>query len=167
MSTDFPRWLNSLTRLLNLLAALLLLGLMLLTVADVIGRNWLGGSILGSVDISTLLLVGIAFLGLATAEITGKHVSVTLVDDNVGPRTRTVFSIVRLIALAVLGVLMVYGLAESAYSAYERQETTNAILLLPTWQTKVVLCVSFLLFFVAALIREAGELRGWLREEPA
>lgn len=159
MSTVYPRPLVATTTALNVVAGILLLGLMLLTVADVISRNVRGISILGVVDISTLLLVGIAFLGLGSAEITGKNVSVTLVEKPLGLRAKTALSIGRLVALAVITVVLVFGLVESAYSAFDRAETTNAILLLPTWQTKVVLFIAFAVFLIAAVLREVQELR--------
>lgn len=145
----------------NLAAGLLLLALMFLTVADVVGRSWFGQSVLGTVDISTLLLVTIAFLGLASAEIDGKHVSVTLVEARFGLRTRMVLSGIRAVLLLVLGVLIVWGMGEVLLSAYERGETTNDILRLATWPAKLVLFLSFLLFFVVAIWKEVAEFRAF------
>lgn len=145
----------------NLSAGLLLLVLMALTVADVVGRNMFGQSVLGTVDISTLLLVAIAFLGLASAEIDGRHVSVTLIEARFGFRTRTLLSGVRAVLLLVLGALIVWGAGEVLISAFERGETTNDILHLPTWPAKLVLFLSFLLFFVLAVWKEVLEFRAF------
>lgn len=158
MDKTYPFGLQTITVMFNFLAGIFLLLLMMLTVADVLNRYFFGSSILGTVDISTLLLVGVAFLGLASAEVTGKHVTVTLIDDNSRLRTRTVFSWVRFVVLFVTAVVLLLGLAQSAFSAYGRGETTNAILLLPTWPAKVVLFLSFFVFLVAAIIKEWKEL---------
>ncbi len=146
-----PRPLTAVSTALGLVAGLLLLALMLLTVADVVSRNALGRSILGTVDISTLLLVMVAFLGLAAAEFDGRHVSVGLIEARLGERTRTALSGLRALLLLVIGGLMVWGLAEVLFSAVDRSETTNDILRLPTWPAKLVLLVSFALFFVVAV----------------
>ncbi|MET9783266.1 TRAP transporter small permease subunit [Nocardiopsis alba] len=155
----FPRSVGAVATVLNLGAGLLLLALMFLTVADVVGRSAFGRSVLGTVDISTLLLVTIAFLGLASAEIDGKHVSVTLVEERFGPRTRRILSGARVVLLAILGALIVWGMGEVLLSAYERGETTNDILRLATWPAKLVLFLSFLLFFVMAVWKEVMEFR--------
>lgn len=158
---SFPRPVAGAATVLNLAAGLLLLALMFLTVADVVGRGVFGQSVLGTVDISTLLLVTIAFLGLASAEIDGKHVSVTLVEARLGFKTRTVLSGIRVVLLLVLGVLIVWGMGEVLLSAYERGETTNDILRLATWPAKLVLFLSFLLFFVMAVWKEVLEFRAF------
>ena len=155
----FPRSVGAVATVLNLGAGLLLLALMFLTVADVVGRSAFGRSVLGTVDISTLLLVTIAFLGLASAEIDGKHVSVTLVEERFGPRMRRILSGARVVLLAILGALIVWGMGEVLLSAYERGETTNDILRLATWPAKLVLFLSFLLFFVMAVWKEVLEFR--------
>lgn len=157
-----PRPLTAAATALGLAAGLLLLVLMLLTVADVVSRNVQGRSILGTVDISTLLLVMVAFLGLAAAEFDGRHVSVGLVEARLSERARTVLSGLRAVLLLVIGGLMVWGLAEVLFSAVDRNETTNDILRLATWPAKLVLFLSFLLFFAAAVWREVLELRARL-----
>lgn len=156
---SFPRPVAGTATVLNLAAGLLLLALMFLTVADVVGRSVFGQSVLGTVDISTLLLVTIAFLGLASAEIDGKHVSVTLVEARFGHRNRMVLSGIRAVLLLVLGSLIVWGMGEVLLSAYDRGETTNDILRLATWPAKLVLFLSFLLFFVMAVWKEVLEFR--------
>src|SRR5690625_4847312 len=124
---SFPRSARGISTAFNLSAGLLLLVLMVLTVVDVLGRSMFGQSVLGTVDISTLLLVAIAFLGLASAEIDGRHVSVTLLEGRFGFRTRMVFSGVRAVLLLGVGAVVVWGLGDVMLSAFERGETTNDI----------------------------------------
>lgn len=145
----------------NLTAGLLLVVLVVLTVADVVSRNLRDQSILGTIDISTLLLVTIAFLGLASAEIEGKHVSVGLIEVRFRLRARALLSIVRAAILVVIGLLIVWGLADVLLSAMDRGETTNDILRLPTWPAKLVLVVSFLMFFAVAVWKEVLEFRAF------
>lgn len=158
---SFPRSARGISTAFNLSAGLLLLVLMVLTVVDVLGRSMFGQSVLGTVDISTLLLVAIAFLGLASAEIDGRHVSVTLLEGRFGFRTRMVFSGVRAVLLLGVGAVVVWGLGDVMLSAFERGETTNDILRLATWPAKLVLFASFLLFFVMAVWKEILEFRAF------
>lgn len=153
-STALPRPLALIIRGLGLLAGVLLLMIILLTVGDVVSRNLRDRSIVGAVDISTMLLVATAYLGLALAEADGRHVAVELVEARLGARTRLAFSVLRSALLVGVGALMTWGLTEVLISAAERGETTNDILRLPTWPAKVVLLVSFVAFFVVAVWRE-------------
>jgi TRAP-type mannitol/chloroaromatic compound transport system permease small subunit len=150
-----PRPLTLAIRGLGLAAGVLLLLIILLTVADVISRNLRDRSIVGTVDITTMLLVATAYLGLASAEADGRHVSVELVESRLGARARLAFSVARSALFVGLGVLMTWGLTEVLISATERGETTNDILRLPTWPAKVVLLVSFAAFFIVAVWRES------------
>lgn len=149
-----PRPVLVVARTLSVVAGILLLGLILLTIADVVSRNARDRSIVGTVDIATMLLVAIAFLGLASAAADGRHVAVELFESRVGVRTRLVFSMLRTLLLIGLGLLLTWGLSEVLVSAANRGETTNDILRLPTWPAKVVLLASFVVFFVVAVWKE-------------
>lgn len=149
-----PRPVLLVVRALSVIAGVLLLALILLTIADVVSRNARDRSIVGTVDIATMLLVAVAFLGLASAEADGRHVAVELIESRLGVRTRAVFSVLRALLLVGLGALLTWGLTEVLLSATARGETTNDILRLPTWPAKVVLLASFAVFFVVAVWKE-------------
>ena len=161
-----PRPVLVVARTLSVVAGILLVGLILLTIADVVSRNFRDRSIVGTVEIATMLLVAIAFLGLASAEADGRHVAVELFESRCGVRTRMVFSVLRTLLLIGLGVLLTWGLSEVLLSAVERGETTNDILRLPTWPAKVVLLASFVLFFAVAVWKEVLSIAA-LRAEPS
>ncbi|WP_293780835.1 TRAP transporter small permease subunit [uncultured Aeromicrobium sp.] len=150
----FPRPIRALSSALSLIAGLVLFGLCALTVADVLSRNLRDRSILGVVEISALLLVVVAFFGLAAAEIDGRHVSVSLVEERLGRRARMVLSLVRTVLLTVLGALLVIGMIGVFGSAFERGETTNDILRLPTWPAKLAVLLAFGLFFILAVWKQ-------------
>lgn len=153
-----PRPLHAAAQALVIIAGLLLIGIMFLTVADVVGRASADTSILGTVEISQLALVGIAYLGLAAAELDDRHVSVDLVEKNVSHSVRRAFAWIRTALFAVVGVILTWGLWMSLTSAMERGEVTNGILRLSTWPIKVMLLVSFVLFLVVAIWRSVNEL---------
>ncbi|MGC5629474.1 TRAP transporter small permease subunit [Georgenia sp. Z1344] len=160
-----PRALTGLAGALSLLAGALLLVLAVLTVADVAGRSLFDRSIVGTVDISTMLLVGVAFLGLAAAQVDGRHVDVDLVEARLPQGARVVLAIVRCVLLVGLGAVLVWGLTDQLMSAYDRGETTNDILRLPTWPAKLALVVSYVLFFVTAIWSTVNDVRVLRRGE--
>lgn len=152
-----PRPLHIAAQALVIVAGLLLIGIMFLTVADVIGRASVNASILGTVEISQLALVGIAYLGLAAAELDDRHVSVDLVEMNVSHRVRIVFAWIRTVLFAVVGLILTWGLWMSLTSALDRGEVTNGILRLSTWPVKATLLAGFALFLVVAFWRAINE----------
>ena len=152
-----PTPLRTLSQLLVIIAGVLLVFLIFLTVGDVVGRNLQDRSILGAVDISTLALVSVAFLGLAAAELDGRHVSVDLIEANLPRRIRTGLALIRTVLLAVIGAVLGWGMYGTVTSAFERSETTNGILRLATWPVKSVLFASFVLFFVVAIWNSMNE----------
>lgn len=157
MSASLPRPARWVASTFSVIAGLCLLALVLLTVADVVSRNVQGRSILGTVEISTVLLVAIAFLGLGAAEITGKHVSVSLIEARLPRLARLGLSLVRVLLLAALGLLLIFGLTEVYLGAVEREETTNGVLGLSTAPWKLILVISFLVFFALAVWREVHQ----------
>lgn len=156
---DFPAPVRAIASAFHLVAGVLLLIIIVLTVGDVLSRNIQDKSILGTIDITTMLLVGVAFLGLATAEIEGRHVTVDLIEMQLKRPVRVGMAILRLVLLVLIGLLLVWGLVEVLQSAFERSETTNDILRLPTWPAKLVLLLSFAYFFFVAIWKAVWEIK--------
>lgn len=150
--------LQSIASSFSFFAGLLLLIVVVLTVADVLSRSMFNASILGTIDISTLLLVAIVFLGLASAEMDGRHVSVNLLEANCSRSKRNVFNILRVVLLTLLAIVMAWGLFGVLLSAIDRSETTNGILRLPTWPAKLVLLGAFSFYFIVAIFLSVSEL---------
>lgn len=165
MSYEFPKQIKKLTAVLSIIAGILLFFIGGLTVADVISRNVRGQSVLGVLEISTLVLVAIAFLGLAAAEIDGKHVTVSLLEERLGTKTRLAFSVLRTLLLVIIGIALLIGMFFVLESSITRGETTNDILRLATWPAKLVVFISFLLFFATAIWKEINIFRAFRKGE--
>lgn len=153
-----PKPIYSFASFLSIASGLLILFVAGLTVADVVQRSIFDRSILGTVEITTLMLVAIAFLGLASAEIDNRHVSVDLLERHLSPSVRRALNIVRIILLVVIGFVLIWGLSNNFWSSLERSETTNGILRLFTWPAKLVLTLSFFLYFIVAIWKSFNEL---------
>ncbi len=65
---------------LGLVAAAILLGLMLTTVADVVGRYLLGRSLRGAFELTELALVVLIFAGLPLTSAANQHVTMDFID---------------------------------------------------------------------------------------
>ncbi len=155
--SPLPRPVYLISSSLSIASGVLILFVAGLTVADVIQRSVFGKSILGTMEISTLVLVAIAFLGLASAEIDGRHVSVNLLESTLRPSIRQVLCVIRLLLILGIGATLVWGLVHSLTASIARSETTNGILKISIWPAKLTLLTSFSLYFFVAAFKSYNE----------
>ncbi|RCW99645.1 TRAP transporter small permease [Marinomonas foliarum] len=154
----FQHFLKSVMSCLTVLSGICLIFILGITVLDVVSRNVFGKSILGTVDLSSLLLVTVAFLGLALAEIEGRHVSVDLVERGLKDKSKFIFSIIRLTLFLIISLIVSWGLFNDVLTSIDRSETTNGVLRISTWPTKIVLFFSFILYFFVLVVKSTIEM---------
>lgn len=70
----------------NIVAAVALFAMMVLTFADVVGRKVLGNSIVGAVELTELSMLVMIFLALPLASLAGEHIVFDLTDRYLPPR---------------------------------------------------------------------------------
>lgn len=84
------------------LASLCLVALALLTLADVVGRYVLNYAIVGAVEITEFLMVGVIFAGIVLATLAREHVTVDLLTVRTpGPLQRTQKAVSNLLATGI------------------------------------------------------------------
>jgi TRAP-type transport system small permease protein len=101
---DWGLWID---RVLGLVAAVLLFGLMMLTAVDVVSRYIFNWPLRGSFELTELGLLVLIFAGLPLASRRGEHVTLDFIDRPLGPRAADVW---RRVVEALVG-LLVLGLA--------------------------------------------------------
>ena len=144
------------------LAAVGILGIMLLTVADVARRELTGESIQGAVELMPLILLGAVVLGLGHGEMTKTHVRTTLVTARLPLRWR---SGVRLTGYTVCLALLVWWIDASfdrAVDAYNFGDATPGFVGIPTWQVRSLVPIGLTLFALAIALRAYDEVRSLL-----
>jgi len=136
-------WLD---RALGAAAALLLLGLMLLTTADVISRYIFNWPLRGAFEITELLLLALIFAGLPLASRAGEHVTLDFIDRLFGPKGRELLR--RLTDLVcgaiILGLAWRVWIKAGKIAAYG---DTTEVLRLP---------VAPFVYFMAAMVAVTG-----------
>ena len=140
-------------------AALGLVCLMVLTVADVVRRALVGRSIDGAVELAPLILLGAVVLGLGHGEVTGAHVRTTLVTGRLPERPRAA---VRAVGYAICVVILIWVTKASfdrAVDAYDFNDTTAGFKSIPTWPVRALVPVGFALFALALALRLVDDLR--------
>ncbi|MCL4747492.1 MAG: TRAP transporter small permease [Burkholderiaceae bacterium] len=79
---------RGLERILGYVSATSLFAMMALTFADVIGRKYFGNSIVGSFEVTELLMLVLIFTALPLTSLRGEHVVFDLLDRSLSERAR-------------------------------------------------------------------------------
>jgi TRAP-type transport system small permease protein len=150
-----PRVIAGIRRLnlyMHYVAGVALLAIFLLTVADITGRSAFNSPVRGTIEVTSLILVVLVFLGLAHSEDLGDHVTVDLIYVRLGERTKKVVDVfVDLLSIVVLGLL--------AYRLYQfgfRQIASGAhtpVLRWPVWPFVFVASFGTLLYTASTLMK--------------
>ncbi|MBK5103760.1 MAG: TRAP transporter small permease [Burkholderiales bacterium] len=144
----------------NLVAALFIFGLMLLGMAQVLGRTLFNVPMYGYIDFVEISIATFAFLGIAYCQRVGGHVRMELFLKMAKGRPQFAMEIAGiLIGLFVIGVLTWYGF-EHFLRAYRFGDSTIDAEL-PVWPSKLVVPVSFALLWLRLLVQLAGYTRLW------
>ncbi len=83
-----PRWLAGIRGVLGTVAAVALFAMMTLTFLDVVGRKFLGHSIIGSVELTEMTMLAMIFAGIPLASLAGEHVVFDMLDAVLPDRVR-------------------------------------------------------------------------------
>jgi TRAP-type transport system small permease protein len=103
--------LNSVERIIGLVAGALLLFLLLLTFSDVVARNLLNRPIAGATELVEIALVGVTFTLYPLVAYQRKHIVVDLLDDFMPQLVRRIQAAVAGLAGALLFGIMSWRLA--------------------------------------------------------
>ncbi|HYD58317.1 MAG TPA: TRAP transporter small permease [Burkholderiales bacterium] len=86
MTEPAHKWERQVDAVLGIAASILLLGMMLLTFADVVGRYLLNRPIRGGFEVTELLLLVLIFAGLPLVSHADEHVTMDFIDRMLPPR---------------------------------------------------------------------------------
>ncbi len=146
----WPRWLDPVMRWLAIIAGVILVGLVILTFADVLMRYLFSAPIAGRQDIIEMGMIAVLSLAAPYAWRIGDHITVDVVPDLPWQGARALrVVLVRLIVALLLGLL--------SFTAYQRieeaelfNEATN-IILIPHQPFLWLMAVAFAVHLLAVL----------------
>lgn len=100
-----PRWLESIRLVLGTLAGVALFAMMTLTFFDVVGRKLFSHSIVGSVELTEMMMLALIFAAMPLASLAGEHVIFDLLDAILPARVKYWQSIVsNMVCTGLLGI---------------------------------------------------------------
>jgi TRAP-type C4-dicarboxylate transport system permease small subunit len=102
------KWVDTLTNLMNRFAAAVLFAMMLLTMTDVVLRKVFSKGILGALELTEFMMMGLVFFALARVELLDRNISVDLVVQHMSRRTRLMIGMItRLICFGLFSLVTI------------------------------------------------------------
>lgn len=135
------------------LASVGIVGIMILTVADVVSRKYLDGGVRGTVEVTEVVLAAIVFLGLASAERSGRHIRTPIVTSRLPVQPANIARVVGTLTAVVVMAWISYGAIAEAWRSWDRREFRYGSLNLDVWPTKIAIAVGLVLLLVALALR--------------
>ena len=135
----------------GIIGVIILLAMMMMTVADVVLRYFFSKPIIGSMEISVVLMACVVFLGIGWCALKDGHISVDIITGKLSKRGRAVLNGFDNVVTLVLALIVAWRSFVEALSAKE-MEITSPILGIPRYPFVFITSFGFFLLFSAALI---------------
>jgi TRAP-type mannitol/chloroaromatic compound transport system permease small subunit len=162
----FSAWLGRLALWLLLLGTVGMIAAMLVGVADVVGTEFFGRPVLGTLEFTESTMVLVVFGALAYAQERRAHIRVELLYSHVGPRGKSFMeAVTHIVAFVFFALVAWQGYVELLYS-WEIMESTMGSVRFPLYPARTLLLigVSLLILRLAVdIVQDVGRLR---RGEP-
>jgi TRAP-type transport system small permease protein len=159
------RAIYAVNKALHYVAGTLLLGVVVITVYNVLGRWLFGAPFRGTVELTQLAMVGVVYLGMAYAQHRDSHITVNLLYLRLGPRWQAVLdAFAAIVGIAVVSLIAwrLYVYADVLESG-GRTTASRSIPLHPFAYVAIVGLVAYVLALATTLVQRA---RDATRPEP-
>lgn len=147
---------------LQYVAAGALLVLMMLQVANMVGRMFFNTPLQGTTDLGSYMLLVVVSLGLGWAALEGRHIKVGLVVDKLPAKTRFISDTI--ILMMILGVV-VYMAYINIWAAATWPPRYSSVLKLPYAPFRYIFGVGFAVLGMCTLVVIIEKIRGGIRGE--
>ena len=127
--------------------------LLLVTAADVLLRTSSGHGVPGAVEITEVVLVVAAFMGLASAASDDLHIRATLLTDRMRPRVRRVVRLIGdMIGMAIV-LWLIYATSLRAIASVMNGEYRFGLISMPIWPARVAILLGLIGLLLALLLK--------------
>jgi TRAP-type mannitol/chloroaromatic compound transport system permease small subunit len=151
-------------KLLNFIAALVILGIMLIGTFQVFGRKLLGMPVPGYVDWIEMTMTIFAFLSISYTQRLGGHIRMEIVIGRFKGRALYLFEIIGTIAAIIIVSVLTYYAYTHFNRAFEIGDSTIDIGL-PVWPSKLLVPFAFGILLFRLFIQLIGFIRLFLHPE--
>lgn len=155
--TNLRNIVKTLSQVTNIIAGVVLVGMMFLTAADVLLRYVLNKPISGSLELTEFMMVVVTGFGIAWCALRNGHVRVEVFTVNLSPRIQSILSCITSFLAFALFVLISWKTFEYILFKYDAHQTSS-VLLIPVFPFIgllfigcAMLCLAFLVEFFDSL----------------
>lgn len=139
----------------NLLAGILVFGLMLLGVVQVVARNLFSAPILGYIDIVEIFMVGFTILSIAYVQRLGGHVRMEVLLATLKGRSLWVMEVVSCALTSIIVAVLIPGSYAHFSRAFEFGDSTMDVEI-ATWPAKLVVPIALAVLLIRLLVQLLG-----------
>jgi TRAP-type C4-dicarboxylate transport system permease small subunit len=150
-NNPFVRGIDQLEKILQVISQVIVLLLMLVSVANIIGR-FFSYPIVGSVEVSILFMVFIIYLGLAHTQSEHGHVRVDLVLNMLRPKARKKIEMISLFICFAFLIILFWNTLLEGIKAFEIKSYLLGLISFPTWPGYLIIPFGIFFFIVRVLI---------------
>jgi TRAP-type C4-dicarboxylate transport system permease small subunit len=136
-----------------------LLVILFLTVADITGRSAFNSPVSGTVEVTSMLLVVVVFLAVAHSEDMGDHITIDLIYERMGKRTRLFLDLFSDLLTIVLLALIAYQLYQFGLRTMDSGAETP-VLDWPQWPFVFIASFGAALYTLSTVMRLVLRLKG-------
>jgi len=147
------RFINEIERWSSLLGTWLIIFLMVLVCADVTYRTIFNASIIGAIELSEMLMIGICSLTLAFTQKERGHVRMDLLMGRLKGRTRQVFELTAVLLCFIFAILVFIMALIFAKDSIAIMEIVEGISEFPLWPWKTLIPIGFFLLCIRLMIQ--------------
>jgi len=127
----------------------LMLGMMLLLVADIISRG-VGKPLQGMAELSVFVMIIVIYLGLARCEQFREHVNLELVSNMLPPKGRHLFAVIAQLLAVVTVAILLYAVFQNTLDSFANNESIEGTMELRIWPVKALMVVGLVAFLLQA-----------------
>jgi TRAP-type C4-dicarboxylate transport system permease small subunit len=149
-------------RFLTRVAAVFLLAMVAINIADVGLRSSINAPIFGTYEIVELMLAAVAFLAIPEAFLRGEHITIELIDQVISKRAAEWLQVLGTLAALVFAALLGYHMIQPALDYIQLNEVTVDLQIPLIWKAVLILIgvVASVVTFAVVFIRELREVAG-------
>ena len=143
---------------LNLIGGLVIFAIVLLAVANILGRKFFDMPVDGYIDWTEQAMAFFAFLGIAYCQREGGHIRMDILVGSLRRRVLWVFEFFSTTLMFVVTVLLIYGTYGHFLRAWTNGDSSFDIEL-PTWPAKLIVPIALTVLSLRLLLQMWGYLR--------
>ena len=134
--------------------------MMLLVVADVLGRKLFNAPIQGAIEVTELTLVVMVYLSVAYVQGRREHIRLELFSSRLSGRALRRLELFSLAVALVICLVITWRIGLFAWESWSTGDHTMGLVEIPIWPSKVAVFFGFVVLSLRLAIDIAGALLG-------